>query len=190
MSWRLLLRRVSYDKRAVAALEVALMAPVLTAILIFTVDFGLYLYAKLQLSNAVTAGAVYALANGQSISSNSAGCATATPPCLTVSSFRANVVTAVQNATSITITEPSIYYNTSAAAGTDTDAVFNSCYCPDSTQPAASQTAVTCGTACTDTTQPGSFVVIRASSSFRPMFPGDAWVPTGGLSAAAWVRVQ
>lgn len=186
----LMLARARDDRRAIAALEVALVTPVLIWLLIFTVDFGLYLYAKIRLSNAVSAGASYALANGQSVSANSSGCATATPPCLTVSGFRSNVTTIVQNATSLAITTPTVYYNTSAASGTDTSAIYSSCYCPDVTLSAASQTAVSCGTACIDTTQPGSYVVIQASSSFTPMFAGDLWLPTGALSATAWVRIQ
>jgi len=182
--------RAHDDRRAVAALEAALMAPVLVWLLIFTVDFGLYLYAKMRLSNAVSAGAAYALANGQLVSANSAGCSSATPPCLTVSGFRSNVSTIVQNATSLGITTPTVYYNTSAASGMDTNTIYANCYCPDVALTAASQTAVACGTACTDTTQPGSYVVIQASSSFTPMFAGDLWLPTGALSATAWVRIQ
>jgi Flp pilus assembly protein TadG len=166
------------------------MAPILVALVVFTVDFSLYLYAKMRLSNAVSAGAAYALANGQLVSANSAGCSTATPPCLTVSGFRSNVSTIVQNATSLAITAPTVYYNTSAASGTDTSAIYANCYCPDAALTAAGQTAVSCGTACANTTQPGSFVVIQASSSFTPMFAGDLWLPSGALSATAWVRIQ
>jgi Flp pilus assembly protein TadG len=176
--------------RCVAALETALLAPVFIMLLAFTVDFSLYLYAGLQLSNGVTAGATYAVANGQLIVPNSAGCATATPPCLTVSSFRSNVSTLVQNAVSPNISSPTVYYNSSSNSGTDTDSIYYSCYCPDTTQSASSQAAVTCGTACADGTQPGSFVVVQASSTYAPLFPTDVWLPNGTLTKSAWVRVQ
>ena len=175
---------------AVAALETALMAPVLVGLLAFTVDFGMYLYAGLQLSNAVSAGAAYALADGQLIVANSAGCASATPPCLTVSSFRSNVSSMVRNAVSPTIAAPTVYYNTSSSTATDTDAVYNSCYCPDASQPVASQAAVSCSTSCSDSTQPGSFVVIQGSSTYTPLFLNYSWLPNTTLTKTAWVRVQ
>jgi Flp pilus assembly protein TadG len=175
---------------AVAALEFALLAPTLVALLAFTVNFGLYLYAGLQLSNAISAGAAYAITNGQLVLANSAGCASATPACLTVSSFRTNISTLVQNAVSPSVASPTVYYNSSSSSATDTDGIFNSCYCPDSTVAVASQTAVTCGTACSDGTQPGSFVVIQATSTYTPLLLNYSWLPATTLTKSAWVRAQ
>lgn len=187
--WQVL-RRLYKTRRAVAALEVALLAPALVAVLAFTVDFSLYLYAGLQLSNAVSSGAAYAITNGQLVLPNSAGCASATPACLTVSNLRSYMTTLIQNAVSPSVTSPTIFYNTSSSSTTDSDAIFNSCFCPDSTQAAASQTAVTCGATCTDGTQPGSFVVIQASSTYFPLFLNYSWLPATTLTTSAWVRVQ
>jgi Flp pilus assembly protein TadG len=184
------LQQLYQARRAVAALEVALLTPALLALLAFTVDFGMYLYAGLQLSNAVSAGATYAITNGQLTLANSAGCASATPACLTVSSFRFNISTLVQNAVSPNVSSPTIYYNTSSSSASDTDGIYNSCYCPDSTQAAASQVPVTCGTACSDGTQAGCFVVIQASSPFTPLFLNYSWLPSTTLTKSAWVRVQ
>lgn len=187
--WRLL-HQLYKTHRAVAALETALLTPALVALLAFTVDFGFYLFAGLQLSNAVSAGAMYAITNGQLAFPNSAGCASATPACLTVSRFRSNISTLVTNAVSPGVASPTVYYNTSPSTASDTDSIYNSCYCPDSTLVAGSQSPVTCGTACSDGTQPGSFVVIQGTSRFTPLFLNYSWLPSTTLTKSAWVRVQ
>jgi len=178
------------SRRGIAAVEFALIAPFIVWLLIFTVDCTLYLFTTLQLSNAVAAGAEYALVNGQAVSPNSAGCSTTTPPCLTVATLRANIKTIVQNATSPALAAPTVYYNTSSATAGDSDTIFYSCYCPNSAAAAAAQTASTCSTACADGTQPGSYVAIQASTTFTPIFPGDQWLAAGTISNTAWVRVQ
>jgi hypothetical protein len=183
-------RPLRTDTKAVAALELALTAPFLTLIFAFMTDIGLYLFTSLQISNAVAAGAEYALINGQSVSPNSAGCGTATPPCLTVTSLRSNLATIVQNATTVNLAGTTVYYNTSSSTEGDTDAVFNSCYCPNPTLSADNQVSTTCGTACADSTQPGSYVAIRATASFTPWFTSDLWMNSGTVSRTAWVRVQ
>jgi hypothetical protein len=184
------MRRLGGDKRALAALELALTAPFLALIFAFMTDMAVYLFLSIQVSNAVAAGAEYALVSGQSVSPNSAGCGTATPPCLTVSTFRSNVSTIVQNATSVALASTTIYYNTSSTTLADTDTVFSSCYCPNPTLSAANQSAATCGTACADSTQPGSYVAIQATASFTPFFANDLWLSSGTVSRTAWVRVQ
>jgi Flp pilus assembly protein TadG len=188
-SWRVLYKLYK-TPRAVAALEVALLTPVLVALLAFTVDFSFYLYASLQLSNAVSAGALYAMNNGQMTLPNSSGCASTTPACLTVSQLRSNIGTLVTNAVSPNVASPTVYYNTSSSSATDTDGIYNSCYCPDSTQAAGTQTPVTCGIACSDGTQPGSFLVIQGSSTFAPIFLNYSWLPSTTLTRSACVRVQ
>jgi len=143
--------------RAIAALEFALVAPIFVWLLVFTVDFSFYLFTALQLSNSVAAGAEYALLNDQSTLPNSSACATATPPCLTVSTLRTNTQTVVQHATSLTLATPTVYFNTSSSTAGDSDPIYYSCYCPSTAASPASQTAVACGTPCADTTQPGSY---------------------------------
>ena len=58
------LRGTARDKRGVSAVEFAIVAPVLVAMLIPTVDIGMGLYTKMQVQNAVQAGAQYATASG------------------------------------------------------------------------------------------------------------------------------
>ena len=183
-------RHFARNIQAVAALEFALLTPVLVMLLVFTVDFTTYVSSKLRLSNALSAGAAYALLDGQLVSPNSAGCATATPPCLTVSTFRANITTIFENATPPALAAPTVYYNTSSTPAGDSDAIYNSCYCPSPTLTPATQTTTTCGTACSDTTQPGAYVAIQGSITFTPLFSGDVWLTGQTITKTAWVRIQ
>jgi Flp pilus assembly protein TadG len=57
---------------AVAAIEFAIVAPVLIVALVCTADLGLGIYHKMQVENAAQAGAQYAATNGYAASSISA----------------------------------------------------------------------------------------------------------------------
>jgi Flp pilus assembly protein TadG len=54
--------------RGVAAVELALLAPVLIFMLVATFDIGMGLYRKMQVQNAAQAGAQYAISHGFSSS--------------------------------------------------------------------------------------------------------------------------
>jgi Flp pilus assembly protein TadG len=56
--------RVAGDSSGVAAIEMALLAPVLTLMMISVVDIGLGVYRKMQAENAAQVGAQYAMRNG------------------------------------------------------------------------------------------------------------------------------
>ncbi|MDE2517176.1 MAG: pilus assembly protein [Rhodospirillales bacterium] len=64
-------RRLIRARRGVAALEFALVMPVLLIMLGGVVDFGLVMLARSQLASAVTQGAEYAMATGSSVSPSS-----------------------------------------------------------------------------------------------------------------------
>lgn len=61
-------RRLLRSRRATAALEFALVTPVLLIMLGGVVDFGLVMLARSQLASAVAQGAEYAIATGSSVS--------------------------------------------------------------------------------------------------------------------------
>lgn len=52
------------DRRGVSAIEFAIIAPVLIAMMVCITDFGLGYYADTQLSSAAQAGAAYAVQKG------------------------------------------------------------------------------------------------------------------------------
>lgn len=56
--------RVAGDQSGVAAVELALIAPVLTLMMVSVTDIGLGVYRKMQVENAAQLGAQYAMRNG------------------------------------------------------------------------------------------------------------------------------
>jgi uncharacterized membrane protein len=59
--WFRVLRK---DSRGVAAIELAIVAPVLVLLLLCCVDLGIGIFRKMQVQNAAQAGAQYAAING------------------------------------------------------------------------------------------------------------------------------
>lgn len=66
------------DSAGVAAVEFALVAPVLILLLVGTVDIGTAYWEKTEIDNAAWAGAVYAAVNGNNSSGISAAMSSAT----------------------------------------------------------------------------------------------------------------
>ena len=64
------LRRLRRHSSGAAAVEFALIAPVLAGLLLPMVDFGIGAYEKMRVESAAEAGAQYALANASSYSAS------------------------------------------------------------------------------------------------------------------------
>ena len=64
--------------RGVAAIELAIIAPVLLLFMICTLDLGIGIYRNMQVQNAAQAGAQYAIVHGFKVSSISSAVTTAT----------------------------------------------------------------------------------------------------------------
>ena len=64
--------------RGVAAIELAIIAPVLLLFLICTLDLGIGIYRNMQVQNAAQAGAQYAIVHGFNVSSISSAVTNAT----------------------------------------------------------------------------------------------------------------
>ncbi len=75
-----LLRRIGRNSSGAAAVEFALIAPVLGGLLLPMVDFGMGAYEKMRVENAAEAGAQYALANPSNYSASSITSAARTRP--------------------------------------------------------------------------------------------------------------
>jgi Flp pilus assembly protein TadG len=56
--------RVAGDQSGAAAVELALLAPVLTLMMVSVIDIGLGVYRKMQVEDAAQVGAQYAMRNG------------------------------------------------------------------------------------------------------------------------------
>lgn len=136
------------DRRGVAAVEFALIAPVLLLMLGGVADFGLLMTGKSQLANGVAQSAAYALLTGVHVSA-------------------ASVQTAVQSGSARAGMSASVTVNVTGPA----------CYCVSS-QPAvlpASSTPLSASYACTGTCPsgqaPGAYLIITASYSYQPLMP-------------------
>jgi Flp pilus assembly protein TadG len=80
-NWRPLrdkMRGMRDDRRGVAAIEFAIMAPALVMMTVCTVDLGMGIYSNMQVQNAAQAGAQYAMVHGfdASLISNAVSSAT------------------------------------------------------------------------------------------------------------------
>jgi Flp pilus assembly protein TadG len=73
-----LVRSARADDEGLSGIEFAIIAPVLILSFIATADFGLAIYAKMEVENAAQAGTQYAAANGYTSSSVSSAVTAAT----------------------------------------------------------------------------------------------------------------
>jgi len=161
------LRELAGDRSGAAAVELALVAPILVGILVPMTDLGMGAYAKMQVQNAANAGAQYALEHGFNTTS---------------------ITTIVQSATSLGA-------NVSLSP-TPAEACYCITSNAMSIQPGdASAPAPPCATgACADGSTPGTFVSVDTSYSFSPLIafsvPGLHIPSTYTLTGTAVVRIQ
>ena len=156
------------DRRGVAALEFALVAPVLLLLLGGVTDFGLVMSGKSQLANGVAQGVQYALLQGPGVSA-------------------ANVKAMVQNGASraglaatvtVTITGPACY----CVAGTPASLVAST--------PALSA-SYTCTVTCPSPAMaPGAFVTVAASYAYQPLMPFYSKLANTTVHETATARLQ
>jgi Flp pilus assembly protein TadG len=151
------------SRSGTAAIEFALITPVLLAILGGMADFGLAFCDQSKLAVAVSAGAQYAFSQGQASQ-------TATS---------SDVQSKVQNAlalagSSVAVTPPALYC---VSRGTS------------STPPSSSISAGTVGQNCADGNLPGTYMTITATYAYSPLLPFYSQITNTTLRQAATVRL-
>lgn len=144
---------ISKDRRGTAALEFAIVAPVIALFLAGAADYGLAEWSRSCLSNAVSQAGYYAFRHGTTVSTT-------------------NLSAVVQNAFPLTASPPdplsaavsqvSVSYPPSGTTGV-------ACYCPSGT-PATLGTAVTCTSTCPDGTAAGYYIQIKATYTLKGNF--------------------
>jgi Flp pilus assembly protein TadG len=151
----------------VAALEFALIAPVLLTICVALADFGLALRDQMQLHQAVSNGAGYAFAAQQSMAS----LGTVSP-----SSVR-SVVLASLTLSNVTVPSPSTPgpYCVQSNAG--------------SSPPTSSLAPGSYDTACPSGNPAGTYMTITAQYTYQPMMPVYSWLASKSLNATVIVRL-
>jgi Flp pilus assembly protein TadG len=156
------------DRRGVAAVEFALVAPVLLALLGGAVDFGFMMSGKSELANGLAQGVQYAQLQGPGVS------AATVKSVVQTGSSRSGVKTPV----TVSVTGPA-------------------CYCV-SGQPAALSTTSTplsagnkCAGTCPGTaTAPGAYLIIATSYVYQPLMPFYSNITSTTVAEAVTVRLQ
>jgi Flp pilus assembly protein TadG len=140
----------------VAAIEFALLMPVLVMLFLGVADFSMAYHDQLQMSSALSAGAEYAFTQGQTESGSTLD--------TDVQTFVNSIIsTNLKNATA-TVT---VYYN-----GASADGVSTNCYCVNGSPPTYTSQGTTCGSSCSDASGStgGKYVSINGSLTYTPMF--------------------
>ncbi len=152
----------------VAAVELALVTPVFTMLLIGVADFSMAYHRLMQLSSALAAGAQYAFTKGQTDSG---------------STLTTEVKTFVNAVTAVSLSSVTATYNNGLSA--------TSCYCVSGSGPTYSA-AMTCGAACTDGSgsTAGKFISISGSFSYTALFSLDQVFFTNAFQQTVTVRLQ
>lgn len=155
------------DRRGVAAVEFALIAPMLLLLLGGVVDFGLIMSGRSKLANAVAQAVQTALLTG---------------PSVTQATLRSVVQTGATN---------------SGLTPTVTVTGSPACYCVSGSPAALSSTSTalsaqnTCtGTCPTGSTGPAVYVVVAASYVYSPLMPLYSQLSSPVISQTGTVRLQ
>lgn len=154
-------------KAGVAALELALVAPIFVVLLLGISDLSMAFHQQLQMSSAVAAGAQYAFARGQVGD--------------TGSTLTTEVNSFVNAISPFSLTVTSIYNNHNNSA--------TNCYCVSGTAPTYSST-MSCGATCTDGSTAGKFVSISGQFTYAPMFSPDSALFPKPFTQTVTVRLQ
>jgi Flp pilus assembly protein TadG len=170
-----------------AAVELALLSPMLMILLAGIIDFSRVYFQEIQLSSAVAAAGQYALLNVASINSTGAASLAATLSGIVANSngsaWAGATVTVNDGATS------AITNGTTSPSGTAANA--NSCWCPTgSTTAAAWGTAAACGTSCAGGTFAGKFVTISGTRAFTAIFGNYGLISNTTLHQTTIVQAQ
>ena len=181
-------RRICRDTSGLAAIEFALVAPLLSVLLIGCIDAAQVFMTQTRLSAAIYAGVDYALVNQAQVSSGS-GASLAT----TIATIVGNVNGTGWASGTVTVNNgPTATFSGGASTSGGTAANADSYYCLSGTAGSwswgSSQTNNT--TPCvTNGPTAGKFVTITASHAFSPSFLSLGFA-SGTLSQSVAVQVQ
>lgn len=174
-------------RHGTAAVELALIAPLMLILLAGIIDFARAYDQEIELSAAVAAASEYALINAANINSSSAVALAAT-----LSGIVANSNGAAWAGATVTVNDGA----TSTVAGgattsSGTAANANSCWCPTGNSATWGWgAAATCGSACAGGTLAGKFVTITGTRSFTAIFGNYGLISNRTLNQSTMVQAQ
>lgn len=188
MIWRQLGRRSLFRRRdGTAAVEMALISPMLMILIAGIIDFGRAYREEIELSSTVAAASQYALLNVANINSTNAGSLAATLSDIVAnangSSWAGATVTVNNGATN------TIANGVPRASGTAANA--DSCWCPTGASSAWHWgSAATCGNTCAGGTLAGKFVTIAGTRQFTAVFTAYGLIGNITLHQSTIVQAQ
>lgn len=171
------MRGISRSDAGLAAIELALAAPIILLLLLGAADFGLAFYTVSRVEDAVQAGGQYAqsqIVTGKSITS-------------------ANIKSVVQSSTNLGLSADNI----------TVDMDLTRCYCPhqitgDSLSGVAyvtvADTTTACSTTCSSSGMPygksGKYVAISATHTYQTLLGAAEWLTGRQITKKTVIRVQ
>jgi Flp pilus assembly protein TadG len=180
-------RSILRHRQGTAAVELALISPLLLTLLAATIDYGRAYRQEIELSSAVASAAQYALLNAASVNSTNAASLAAT-----LSGIVANSNGSAWASTIVTVNAGStsaVTSGTTTSSGTAANA--NSCWCPTGSSASWSWgTATTCGSACAGGTLAGKFITVAGTRSFNSIFGAYGLVSNATLHQSTIVQSQ
>jgi Flp pilus assembly protein TadG len=173
--------------KGTAAVELALLAPLLLILLAGIIDFARVYDQELKLSSGVAAAAEYALINAANINSSNA-----TSLAATLSGIVANSNGAAWAGATVTVNNgatSAVSNGTASSSGTAANA--NSYWCPTGSSAAWSWgSAAPQGSACAGGTLAGKFVTISGTRSFTAIFGNYGLISNTTLHQSTIVQAQ
>ena len=181
------LGRLMRQRDGTAAVELALITPLLLILLAGIVDFSRAYTQEIQLSAAVAAAAQYALINASSVNSTTAATLAAT-----LSGIVANSNGTAWSGATVTVNDgatSTVVNGTTTSGGTPANA--NSCWCPTGNSKSWGWgAAATCGTSCVGGTLAGKFVTVTGTRLFSAIFGNYGLISNRTLTQSTIVQVQ
>lgn len=155
------------DRRGLAAIEFAIIAPILLLLLGGMIDFGLLMSGKSQLANGIAQGVQYALQQG-------AGVSAATVQALVTNGVARSGVPTVVTAS---VTGPACYCLSGPPAALVTPST-------------ALSATFTCTGTCPASAVPGAYLIITASYVYQPLMPLYSKITNTTVSDTVTVRLK
>jgi Flp pilus assembly protein TadG len=174
------------NTRASAAVEFAIIAPILGMIFATAIDLGSVVFMKFRIENAVSAGANYAMVNAAKVTSTNGATLAAN-----ISAIVGSNDSSLTSASVIVNNGPASTYNAGTTTPSGTAANADSCYCPTLASGSWSWGGATsCGTSCAAGGTAGKFIAISATRSYTPFFSDYGIVDGGVISVKVMVKAQ
>lgn len=186
---RNLAARLQRDRNGAAALEFAILAPILLLIMAGTTDLGLGVLTRIRMDEGVASAANSALNYGSSLSSS------------TVDAAASSIATILQRTRGFTGYEATytISFNGSRTydfvggkgTASGSSAGVDECRCPMQANGIVTWgSKVDCSTSCPNKSLAGRYVLIDMKYAYTPLFPKFGLIGNEGIHVQAFALVQ